>query len=84
MEYETPLVVPLPGVLENDEDTEFDTLHAIGPITPPAHGRLRLHSDGSFRYVPAPGFSGHDSFTYRVADARRGSIGTVDLYVGSR
>ena len=81
VEYETPLVEPVPGVVGNDEDVEDDTLHAIGPITPPSHGQLHLHPDGSFRYVPDHGFSGHDSFTYQVADARRGTIGTVDLYV---
>lgn len=36
--------------------------------TPPAHGALTLHDDGSFTYAPASGYSGGDSFTYRVAD----------------
>jgi len=82
VQYETPYTERVPGVVGNDEDVEQDTLHALGPLTPPAHGTLRLHRDGSFRYRPEEGFSGKDSFTYRVADARRGSIGTVDLYVG--
>jgi hypothetical protein len=29
---------------------------------------LTLEDDGSFSYVPAPGYAGGDSFTYRVAD----------------
>jgi hypothetical protein len=36
--------------------------------TPPAHGTLTLNADGSFAYVPAPGFSGVDTFIYRAMD----------------
>ena len=37
--------------------------------TSPAHGSLSVDPDGSFRYVPAAGFTGTDTFTYTVSDA---------------
>ena len=37
----------------------------------PAHGSLMLNPDGSFRYAPAAGFRGTDTFTYTVSDAVR-------------
>jgi len=43
------------------------------PLTPsvdvaPAHGSLDLNDDGSFTFTPGAGYSGPDSFTYRVSD----------------
>jgi hypothetical protein len=58
----------------------------------PQHGSLQLNPDGSFRYVPAAGFTGHDSFTYTVTNAVSlytdhlpplGSYGNVQLNAGS-
>jgi hypothetical protein len=37
--------------------------------TGPAHGDLTLDSNGRFTYVPASGFEGTDSFTYKVVDS---------------
>jgi hypothetical protein len=34
----------------------------------PAHGSLALNNDGSFAFTPSQGYSGADSFTYRVSD----------------
>jgi hypothetical protein len=39
--------------------------------TEPAHGTLNLDPDGAFRYTPADGFHGTDTFTYTVSDAVR-------------
>ena len=39
--------------------------------TSPAHGALSLNLDGSFRYTPAAGFTGTDTFRYTVSDAVR-------------
>jgi hypothetical protein len=55
------------GVLGNDTGRPL-TLVAH---TDPANGSLTLSPDGSFRYVPATGFHGTDSFTYTVSDAVR-------------
>jgi hypothetical protein len=53
------------GVFGNDHG---DPLTLIDH-TDPAHGTLALNADGSFRYVPAKGFRGTDTFTYTVSDA---------------
>ena len=42
-------------------------------VTPPVEGTLQLNADGSFDYMPNPGFSGTDSFTYE-AEERAGLV----------
>ena len=37
-------------------------------LAPPAHGSLTMDEDGSFSYMPAPGYAGGDSFSFQVAD----------------
>ncbi|NRD26961.1 S-layer family protein [Frigoribacterium sp. VKM Ac-2836] len=53
------------GVLSNDSGSGL----TAAVTTRPSHGSLVLGRDGSFRYVPADGFSGTDSFTYTATDA---------------
>jgi len=55
------------GVRANDTDIEPDYL-TTHVVTGPANGTLVLNPDGTLRYVPNVGFSGTDSFTYRVFD----------------
>jgi hypothetical protein len=57
----------LQGVLQNDGDSEGNTL-TVAPIDLPAHGTLTLQSSGAFSYLPAADFFGEDSFTYEVSD----------------
>lgn len=64
-----PLVVEAPGVLGNDVDTEGDQLSAQ-LVTDAGHGTVTLNLDGSFTYEPAPGFTGTDSFSYKVSDGQ--------------
>jgi hypothetical protein len=61
------LEVSAPGVLANDTDADMDPLQAVSN-TLPASGTLALGADGSFTYMPAPGFVGVDGFTYRASD----------------
>ena len=61
------LSVPTPGVLSNDYDADGDPITAI-LVASPANGVLSLHSDGSFEYTPATGFTGADHFTYKAFD----------------
>ena len=56
------------GVLANDSDVEGDTLIAVVVGSGPAHGTVTMNDDGSFSYLPATGYNGPDSFTYRVRD----------------
>ena len=69
IDEDTPLIVPAPGVLENDVDADNDSLVAL-LVTPPSHGILVFMSDGSFTYTPAQDFFGEDSFYYSVSDGK--------------
>ena len=70
-----------PGVLANDTDVEGDELTAR-LVTPPGHGSVLLAADGAYLYVPAPGFSGTDRFSYRATDAGAASApATVTITV---
>ena len=60
----TTLDVPAPGVLANDYPD--DPLRAAMLVNGTTHGNLNLRQDGSFRYVPDPGYLGPDEFTYVV------------------
>lgn len=61
------LSVPAPGVLANDTDANGDSLIPI-LVTDVSNGQLKLRPDGSLQYTPDIGFSGVDSFTYKVSD----------------
>ncbi|MFC5178961.1 OmpL47-type beta-barrel domain-containing protein [Nocardioides taihuensis] len=76
------LRVAAPGVLGNDSDPDGDTLSAE-VVDAPAHASsFALAGDGSFTYVPAPGFGGVDTFRYRVVSGTSVSApATVTLTV---
>ncbi len=61
------LTVAAPGVLGNDYDIDAEEL-AVSVATPVSSGALILHSDGSFVYVPVPGFLGYAAFNYAIND----------------
>ncbi len=60
-------VTSVSGVLSNDTDADGDTLQAVLD-TGPSNGTVTLWNGGAFRYIPNPGFSGVDSFTYHAFD----------------
>ncbi|GAB5442987.1 MAG: hypothetical protein Fues2KO_33360 [Fuerstiella sp.] len=74
--FEAP---PAVGLLDNDSGT--------GPLSAslvsgPANGTLTLDADGSLLYTPNVGFTGVDSFTYRVNDGTSDSnVATVSINV---
>ena len=73
------LNVPAPGVLGNDTDT--DPLTAL-KLSDPLHGTLTFNSNGSFTYVPATGYTGDDTFTYKANDGKDDSnTATVTIHV---
>lgn len=57
----------LTGVLVNDSDPEGDPL-TVALHQGPSNGTVQLDADGAFRYTPAAGFTGRDTFLYRVQD----------------
>jgi hypothetical protein len=69
-----PLVVgAAEGVLANDSG---DAL-ASSVLAQPEHGTVQLAVDGSWVYAPAAGFSGTDTWTYRVTDSEGQSADAV-------
>ncbi|MEM7465993.1 MAG: Ig-like domain-containing protein, partial [Pseudomonadota bacterium] len=67
----TTLNVPLAGgVLTNDSDPDTSDMLTANPVpvTDVTNGTLTLNTDGSFSYIPDPGFTGTDSFVYELED----------------
>ena len=79
------LQIAAPGLLANDTDPENQFIAVnVGAATEPTHGTLVLNANGSFTYTPFSGYSGPDSFTYRVTDGTSQSANaTVSLTVGA-
>jgi large repetitive protein len=46
----------------------FATGSVFTVATNPGRGTVTMNPDGTFRYIPRPGFSGTDTFTYTVTD----------------
>jgi hypothetical protein len=68
------------NVLTND--TLGDPLNTVIEESGVSNGVLTLNADGSFTYDPDVGFSGTDSFTYRLTDAdNETSTATVSITV---
>jgi hypothetical protein len=77
----SPLTVPVPGVLANDSSNGGGPMTAE-LVSPVSSGTLVLAANGGFTYAPAPGFTGAASFSYRAANgAGPGNIATVTLTV---
>lgn len=63
---DTPLNIPVPGVLGNDAGGSDEHPLKAAIVSEPLHGKLKLNADGSFRYEPGPRFTGSDLFVYRA------------------
>jgi hypothetical protein len=50
-------------VVTNDT---YPTGSTFGKVTDPKKGTVTVNTDGTFTYTPNPGFTGIDTFTYRV------------------
>ncbi len=60
-----PVTIP---VLVNDTTRDEDPLTLCAIVTQPGHGGAVLNTDGTVTYTPAPGYTGVDSFEYRICD----------------
>lgn len=77
------LIVDTPhGLLANDRGVDMGLL-SVALSRGPAHGLLKLSSDGSFTYVPEQGFSGMDGFSYQYVplDAGDSSLRSAPIPV---
>ena len=72
----TRLTVRAPGVLRNDFSSAGSPLTAQ-LLRGPRSGTLTLAPDGSFIYVPRPGFRGFDFFFYRAVNSNASSNPTL-------
>lgn len=69
-------------VLCNDVDPDGDALSATLQ-SGPENGTVTVRPDGSYTYVPNPGFSGTDTFVYEVSDGNGGTdTAEVTIEVG--
>ncbi|OII38151.1 hypothetical protein BIU98_14850 [Curtobacterium sp. MMLR14_010] len=75
-----PTVGAAPGLLSDDLGSD---LHVSGS-TQPAHGTVAVQPDGSYKYTPAAGFSGTDTFTYTVTDGSGSDTVTVTVQVAPK
>jgi VCBS repeat-containing protein len=75
---DTPLSVPAPGVLANDNDIDSDPLSAV-LVSGPSSGSLTLNANGSFTYTPNANFNGGDSFSYKARDVNSAESAPVTV-----
>lgn len=73
------------GIIQNaagrDTDPEGTAL-TVATSTATAHGSITVNPDGSFSYTPLPGFTGTDTFTYKVTDGEaQSNVATVTIIV---
>lgn len=71
------------NVLANDTDAEADALSVVS-TTAAAHGAVVLGTGSTIQYTPQAGFTGTDTFTYQLRDARGATAtGTVTVTVAN-
>jgi hypothetical protein len=81
-----PFVAKPGALLTNDTDEDADDL-TVNPkvVLGPDNGTaiLNANGDGGFTYTPAAGYTGFDSFFYRVSDGHGGttSLAAVEITV---
>jgi len=72
------------GVLANDIDINKGQsgiqLQAV-LVNGPSNGQLSLNTNGSFSYIPNPGFTGIDTFRYRVYDNYAYSVNIAPVVI---
>lgn len=69
-EINTPLIVPVPGVLANDNDPDGNALTSVlwSESSLPPGSKIMLNTDGSFTFIPTTDFNGVAMFSYKAYD----------------
>ena len=66
--YTTAEDTPVNGDLSGNDTPSPDGGNVWMKLTDPANGTVVVNPDGTFTYTPDAGFSGADSFTYKITD----------------
>jgi large repetitive protein len=81
-----PAVTVSGTVLSGDTDPDPAATLSVTASTQPAHGAVTVNPDGTFTYLPGPGYTGADSFQVTIAgsnDAALTATETVTITVGT-
>ncbi len=75
------LTVPAPGLLANDTDEDGDAL-TVAMVQSAAHAEVQsVQFNGALVYKPEPGFTGVETFSYRVSDGVDSRFAQVSITV---
>jgi VCBS repeat-containing protein len=66
--FTAPQDTAIAGTLTGNDTPSADGGNVWTKTSNPLHGTAAVNPDGTFTYVPAAGFYGADSFTYKVCD----------------
>ncbi len=66
--HDAPLIVDATYGVLADAATNSGEASSASLVRQPRHGVVTLNADGSFRYDPAPGYVGRDSFVFDETD----------------
>ena len=81
--YSTGYGQPVTGEIMGDDSGSNGNGFA-NLLEEPAHGRVTAKNNGTFEYMPDEGFSGTDSFVYRIVDTdSRGAVVIVSIDVAA-
>jgi hypothetical protein len=69
------------NVLTGAADSEGATITAVAGTFATANGSVTIAADGSYNYLPNPGYSGSDSFTFTAQTDDDSTGGTVSVTV---
>jgi hypothetical protein len=64
-DLEKPVTI---DILRNDTRFTIDRLDSVDIVSQPNHGSVHINGQNEAVYTPDNGFSGFDSFTYRITD----------------
>lgn len=77
------LTIAAPGVLFNDSDVDSPLSAALVTGPAAATGTLTFNADGSFVFVPAAGYAGTATFTYRLCSTCTPALVTIQVGVNN-
>jgi len=68
--------------VDSDPDGDLLTIDTT-PVRLPLHGVLTINSDGTFKYLAYPGYTGDDTFRYRIYDIKQNysNPATVTIHI---